>query len=304
MSAITVTAVNTGTEALTATAHGLTTGDRFRLRNVGGALPAATPTLTAATDYFAIVVDANTIKISDTNAHASAGTNIVNLTGSGSGTTTIEYGLPYCIPTALAAAGTQIKSVNDNGVWNALVALYCLLTGQAQSIWSTVVFAVSVTFNALATFAAGATASANQHFTVSGTGDYKHGDRGFTIPAAAAVPAAGSPTFDGVKWTCGAASNVLSYPVDVQAGKQIKTLIVWYLRSTVGTVTFNLRRAPLSTGTPTTVAGTTVATGNTLTSTTITANHVVLATDQYTVECTSAAIGDQFHGIAVVLDNT
>lgn len=133
MPAFTVTSVSTVNDTFTAAGVAATggaagtvlqTGDRLRLRNVGGALPAATPSLAAATDYFAIRVDDNNIKVSDTNAHALAGTNIVDLTGSGSGTTTIEFGLPYVIPTALAAAGTQIKSVNDQGVWNALVALY------------------------------------------------------------------------------------------------------------------------------------------------------------------------------------
>lgn len=158
MPAITITAINTTTEVFTATAHGLTTGDRFRLRNVGGALPAATPALAAVTDYFAIRVDADNIKVSDTNAHALANTGIVNLTGSLTGTTTIEYGLPFCVPTALAVANTQIKSANDTGAWNALVAIYDLLTGQAQAIWT------------------GITLPVNQHVTVSGTGAFKHGD--------------------------------------------------------------------------------------------------------------------------------
>lgn len=163
MPAITVTAVNLGTDTLTATAHGLVTGDRCRVRNVGGALPAATPALTAATDYFAIRQDANNVKLADTNAHALAGTPI-DITGAGSGTTTIEYGLPYCTPNAAAAAGGQIKSANDNGAWSALVALYCLLTGLAQTIWT------------------GITLAANQHFAVSGTGKYHHDDEIVHVP--------------------------------------------------------------------------------------------------------------------------
>jgi hypothetical protein len=124
-----VTSVNTGTDELTAVGvgtvpTGLVTGDRLRLRNVGGAFPAATPALAALTDFFAVRTGNDTIKLSDTNAHALAGTNIVNLTGSGTGTTTIEWGLPYCLPTASAAAFTQIKSVNDNAAWSALVSLY------------------------------------------------------------------------------------------------------------------------------------------------------------------------------------
>lgn len=133
MPAITVSAVNTGTDTLTATAHGLTTGDRFRLRNVGGALPAATPALAAVTDYFAIVTDANNLKVSDTNANALAGTGVVNITGTGTGTTTVEYGLPFCIP-RIATPQSQKYSADDNATWNTLVALYDLLTGQPQPI--------------------------------------------------------------------------------------------------------------------------------------------------------------------------
>lgn len=182
MPAITITAVNTGTEEITAVGHGLLTGDRFRLRNVGGALPAATPALAGATDYFAIRTGADTLKISDTNAHALAGTGIFDLTGAGSGTNTVEYGLPYCLPTAAAAAGTQIKSANDNLAWAALVAIYCLLTGLTQTIWSAVTIAVATTFTQLVTFAAGAVAAANQHFTVSGTGLFKHGLKTIKVP--------------------------------------------------------------------------------------------------------------------------
>src|SRR5690348_8407106 len=94
---LTISAVNTGTEELTATAHGLNTGDRFRLRNIGGALPAATPALAQLTDYFAIRTGANTLKVATSSSDAAAGT-AVNLTGAGSGTNLLEYGLPYCVP--------------------------------------------------------------------------------------------------------------------------------------------------------------------------------------------------------------
>lgn len=140
MPVVTITSVNTGTEELTAVGHGLLTGDRFRVRNVGGALPAATPALAGATDYFAVRTGVDTLKMSDTNAHALAGTGIVNLTGSGSGTNLIEYGLPYCVP-RIAANGTQIFPEDDNAAWTSLVALYELLTGQGQSIWDGVTLA-------------------------------------------------------------------------------------------------------------------------------------------------------------------
>lgn len=147
MPAIAITAVNTGTEALTAIAHGLLTGDRFRLRNIGGALPAATPALAPVTDYFAIRVDADNIKVAITNSDALAGT-AVNITGAGTGTHIVEYGLPYCVP-RIAGALTQIFHDDDNNAWQSLVAIYDLLTGQAQSIFTGVTLAGDLTVNGL-----------------------------------------------------------------------------------------------------------------------------------------------------------
>lgn len=146
MPAVAVTAVSTSLDTLTATAHGLVTGDRFRLRNVGGALPAATPSLAGVTDYFAVRVDANNIKVATSSANALAGTPVVvDITGSGSGTTTIEYGLPYTIPNAVYVNGvSQVQDKDLNTTFNALVAFYDLLTGQSQSLLSGPTFAGSV----------------------------------------------------------------------------------------------------------------------------------------------------------------
>ena len=71
------------TDTLTATAHGLVTGDSVQFTNSGGGLPAG---LTAGTTYFAVVTGANTFKVADTLAHALAGTNIVDITTAGTGT--------------------------------------------------------------------------------------------------------------------------------------------------------------------------------------------------------------------------
>lgn len=133
-----VTAVNTGTDTLTATGvgflpGGVTTGDRIRLQNVGGALPASTPSLAPVTDYFAIRVSDDTIKVAVSSSDAVAGT-AVNITGAGTGTHFIQVGLPYCVP-RIAAPLTQVHSDDDNAAWNALVALYDMLSGQTQSIW-------------------------------------------------------------------------------------------------------------------------------------------------------------------------
>lgn len=94
-------------ETLTVTAHGFTTGLKGQATNAGGALPTG---IVALTDYFVVVVDADTIKLSDTLAHALAGTNFINISGNGTGTQTFT-------PTAVAGATvTLLKSNNYNPI--------------------------------------------------------------------------------------------------------------------------------------------------------------------------------------------
>lgn len=82
-----ISAPNTTTDAMTATAHGKMTGfGPVRLANSGGALPTG---LAAATDYWLIVVDANTVKFASSYANALAGTP-VDITAAGSGTHTMQ----------------------------------------------------------------------------------------------------------------------------------------------------------------------------------------------------------------------
>jgi hypothetical protein len=64
------TAVNVTDNTITFTAHGLTTGRDFALSIGSGSLPAGL----SATTYYAIVVDANTIKFASSRANAEAGT--------------------------------------------------------------------------------------------------------------------------------------------------------------------------------------------------------------------------------------
>lgn len=137
MPVVNISAVTTGTDTLTATAHGLNTGDRFRVRNIGGALPTG---LAAVTTYFAIRVDANNVKPASSSALAIAGT-AVDITGAGSGTNQIEYGLPYA-ERRVATDMTQIFPIDDNEAWDALKALHAVFTGQAQSIWTELTLAL------------------------------------------------------------------------------------------------------------------------------------------------------------------
>lgn len=125
-----ITAVDTGADTLTITAHGLVTGDGFAAiyTDASGTLPSP---LAAATDYWAIRVDANTIKLASSSANAMLGT-AINLTSTGSGTLQLLRGLPYRRP-RIAIPGQQVFSADLNDVWLSLVALWNKLTGQTGS---------------------------------------------------------------------------------------------------------------------------------------------------------------------------
>lgn len=201
MPAVAVTAVSTSLDTLTATAHGLLTGDRFRLRNVGGALPASTPSLAGVTDYFAVRVDADNIKVATSSANALAGTPVVvDITGSGSGTTTIEYGLPYTIPNAVYVNGvSQVQDKDLNTTFTSLVAIYDLLTGQPQSLIDSPTVAGNLTVGGALlpfsdfTFSADATTNictATNHPLHTGAGPIQTSNAGGGLPGglAAATP--------------------------------------------------------------------------------------------------------------------
>lgn len=77
---------NSGTDELTVTAHGLSTGDGvMNTSNSGGALPSP---LIAATPYFAIVTGANTFKLATSRSNALSGV-AIDLTTNGTGTNSI-----------------------------------------------------------------------------------------------------------------------------------------------------------------------------------------------------------------------
>jgi hypothetical protein len=260
--AITITAITVGTDTFTATAHGLATGDRFRLRNVGGALPAATPSLAAVTDYFAITVDANNLKVAVSSANAFAGT-AVDLTGVLTGTTTIEYGLPYAVR-RVAIAGSQILSVDDNEAWNALVSLYCLLTGQAQTVWN------------------GITLPANQHLSISGTGEYKHtSTRTLSFTGTAFSVQAGTATIDLTGTINSTALCVLIAGIPLHVGDRITSISVTFdsATGTVDVTDFHVSRITAN-GAATSLGSTTVSNIGAPTTTTIDLTDTTLAANE------------------------
>ncbi len=135
MPALTITAVDHTTGQLTIPAHGLNTGDGpgalFAPAGAGGILPTG---FAPVTSYWAIRVDANTVKLATSSTNANAG---IAIGCSDNGTLPLQLGvgLPYRVP-MIAAAGAQVKSANDNAVWQVIAALWAFLTGQLQALWS------------------------------------------------------------------------------------------------------------------------------------------------------------------------
>lgn len=94
------------TDICTKNSHGYTTGLKVQVSTTG-TLPAG---LSAGTDYFVIVGTANTFALSDTLAHALAGTDIINIGDSGTGTHTIT-------PTPIAGGNVKLQGSNDKTKW-------------------------------------------------------------------------------------------------------------------------------------------------------------------------------------------
>lgn len=132
MAVLTISAVDAGTDELTITAHGLSTGDGAAAIYTpdAGMIPGG---LAAITDYWVIVVDANTIKLASSSANALANT-AIDITSTGSGTLKLLLGLPYRRATTYAAK-SQVKSADLDTFQDVLTAIWNLFTGQAQSIF-------------------------------------------------------------------------------------------------------------------------------------------------------------------------
>lgn len=94
----TVSAVNTTTDALTVTAHGFSTNTAI----VFTSSAATPPPLLAGKLYFAIVVDANTIKVAEWKDGPA-----IDITGAGSGTITVCAARVFSITYQTTVAGDQ-----------------------------------------------------------------------------------------------------------------------------------------------------------------------------------------------------
>jgi hypothetical protein len=167
MPALTFTADST-TNQLTITGHNFNNGDGpVTPYTETGTLPTGSPAITALTDYWVKVDDANHVKLAISQANALAGTTI-DITANGSGTLKLLYDLPYRRP-ATVTAGSQVKgryfnsqagdAQNRIGLFDTIIALWNAITGQSQSVFpagafggpTTEAFAPVVINNALST---------------------------------------------------------------------------------------------------------------------------------------------------------
>lgn len=97
--------VDASGDTITITGHGLTTGLKCQVSSAT-TLPAG---LLVLTDYFVIVVDADTFKLASSLANALAGTE-VDITDQGTGTHTIT-------PTSIAGGAVKLQKSNNGSTW-------------------------------------------------------------------------------------------------------------------------------------------------------------------------------------------
>lgn len=96
------TDINLTTNVFTKVAHGFVTGLKVQV-TTSTTLPTG---ISGSTDYFIVKVDADTFKLSDTLAHALAGTNIIDVTAYGAGNQTFT-------PVAIAGGSIELQKSND-----------------------------------------------------------------------------------------------------------------------------------------------------------------------------------------------
>lgn len=110
--------------AIAITAHGYTTGLVGQVTNSGGALPTG---ISAVTDYYIVVIDANTVKLATSYANALAGTTITCSGGSGTNTFT-----PTMVNNATSFFGANFSGLSQVGyrvIWGKTDANNNLVTG-------------------------------------------------------------------------------------------------------------------------------------------------------------------------------
>jgi hypothetical protein len=125
------TYINVTTNVLTISAHGMLTGETVVLsKGIGDTYPAGL----SGTTYYVIKVDANSLKLSDSYAHAIAGTNVVDITDQGTGTFTLT-------PNSTTTGTATLEESIDGSSWEAVptaLAASTAITGAGSHTWNVV----------------------------------------------------------------------------------------------------------------------------------------------------------------------
>lgn len=159
----------------------------------------------------------------------------------------------YTITFPTAAPGsTSIVQMSSAGVLTA-----------SNTVANAVSMSSTLGVTGLITATAGVAAAAGQHITVSGAGEYKHGDLTMNVSPHAGFGTGGISNSGGTFFVSGGSGTDWFLPVPLKVGDRVKS-ITWYYQRGAGTLTFSFRATTLSAGTdadvgtpPTSAAGTT-----------------------------------------------
>lgn len=155
----------------------------------------------------------------------------------------------------------------------------------------------NLTVTAAATLTGGATCGTDANLTLSGTGDYKHGDKKLTLDAISGVALVGT-------WTIGAnynpgsstSSDVWGWSVPLKVGDRIKSIIFYGDRQSTGTLTFALQKRTLSTGAISSVSSGTISAGTGAVNVTVSSiNYTLVDTETPILTLTSGGGGSSVH---------
>ncbi len=209
-------------------------------------------------------------------------------------TTYVELACPsalagtYTITMPTAAPGsTSIVSMSSAGVLTA-----------SNTITN------AATFSGLVTASAGMTAAANQHVTVSGTGEFKHGDRTKNLSIHS-----GSGT---MVYSVGAIRPVTGagevWAVDLglafQVGDRIKSIVYYFDPAGTGSISFQLFKRTLSSGGDSAVATASSTAGGSYQSVTSSSiNYTLVSTEGCFLLFTSGQAADAFYAATITYDH-
>ncbi len=153
--------------------------------------------------------------------------------------------LNSAVVTTSATIGTTL------GVTGAVTMSAAATVGTTLGVTGATTLSSTLGVTGLITASNGVTLAANKHVTISGSGQYKHGDRTMVIPGNAFQPSSGSDSFGAVEvqFANGSGTDItVSAPIMLPAGKTI-TKVEWTVDkvSATSTRTYKLEKRVLST---------------------------------------------------------